>query len=64
MARLVNLPALTQAMLPEWQARWQRSLAHWSGDVSLMVGDEAFMFRFAGTALQLLETSDTCAKNP
>ena len=37
MARLVCLPALTRAMLPEWQARWQRSLARWSGDVSLMV---------------------------
>jgi predicted N-acetyltransferase YhbS len=62
MARLVNLPALTRAMLPEWQARWHRSLAHWSGDISLMVGDEAFTFRFAGTDLQLLETSDPCAK--
>src|SRR5215469_10079935 len=61
MARLVNLPALTRAMLPEWQARWHRSLARWSGDVSLMVGDEAFTFRFAGTDLQVLETSDTCA---
>lgn len=61
MARLVNLPALTRAMLPEWQARWRRSLAHWSGDVSLVVGDEAFTFRFAGTDLQLLETSDLCA---
>ena len=55
MARLVNLPALTQAMLPEWQARWQRSLAHWSGDVSLLVGDEAFTLRIAATNLQLLD---------
>lgn len=61
MARLVNLPALTRAMLPEWQARWHRSLAHWSGNVSLIVGDEAFTFCFAGTDLQLLETSDTYA---
>jgi hypothetical protein len=36
-------------------------LARWSGDVSLMVGNEAFMFHFAGTDLQLLETSSTCA---
>ncbi len=55
MARLVNLPALTRAMLPEWQARWQRSLARWSGDVSLRVGQEAFTLRIAGTQLSLLD---------
>lgn len=56
MARLVSLPALTRAMLPEWQARWQRSLAHWSGDVSLAVGNESFTLRIAGTDLSLLDT--------
>ncbi len=61
MARLVNLPALTRAMLPEWQARWQRSLAHWSGDVSLIVGNEAFTLRITGTNLQLLDTPGTTA---
>lgn len=59
MARLVSLPALTRAMLPEWQARWQRSLAHWSGDISLLVGNEAFTFRIAGRGLQLLDTPGT-----
>ncbi len=59
MARLVCLPALTQAMLPEWQARWQRSLALWSGDVSLIVGDESFTLRIAGTHLQLLDALST-----
>jgi hypothetical protein len=62
MARLVNLPALTRAMLPEWEDRWQRSLAHWSGDVSLMVGNEAFTLRIEGTDLQLLATPSTTAK--
>ena len=62
MARLVNVPALAQAMLPEWQARWQRSLAHWSGDVSLMVGDEAFTLRIEGSDLQLLAAPSTTAK--
>jgi len=62
MARLVNLPALTRAMLPEWQDRWQRSLAHWSGDVSLMVGDEAFTLRIEGSDLQLLAAPSTTAK--
>jgi len=62
MARLVNLPALTRAMLPEWQDRWQRSLARWSGDVSLMVGNEAFTLRIEGSDLQLLATPSTTAK--
>jgi len=26
MARLVHLPILVQALLPEWQARWRHSL--------------------------------------
>jgi predicted N-acetyltransferase YhbS len=57
MARLVSLPALTRAMLPEWQARWQRSLAHWSGDISLIVGDEPLTLRIAGTDLRVLNES-------
>jgi hypothetical protein len=61
MARLVSLPALTRAMLPEWQNRWHRSLAHWSGDVTLVVGDEAFAFRIAGTNLQVLDAPSTTA---
>ena len=61
MARLVSLPALTRAMLPEWQARWQRSLAHWSGDISLVVGNEAFTLRIASADLQLLNAPGTSA---
>jgi hypothetical protein len=61
MAYLVSLHTLTRAMLPEWQTRWRRSLAHWWGDISLVVGGEAFTFHFAGTDLQLLETPDICA---
>jgi hypothetical protein len=59
MARLVSIPALTQVMLPEWQSRWQRSLAHWSGEISLVVGDEAFTLRLSGTNLQLLDRPGT-----
>lgn len=58
MARLVSLPALTRAMLPEWQARWQRSLAHWSGEIFFTIGNEAFTLRISGTNLSLLDTSD------
>lgn len=56
MACLVNLSALTKAMLPEWQARWYRSLAHWSGYISIVVGNEAFTLRFDDRSLQLLNT--------
>ncbi len=54
MARLVNLPVLTRAMLPEWQERWKHSLANFSGDISLIVGDEAFTLRIEGSSLQLV----------
>ena len=54
MARLVDLPAVTQAMLPEWQERWRRSLAHWSGNVLLTVGDESCMLQIEGSELQLV----------
>jgi len=59
MARLVHLSALTRAMLPEWQVRWRRSLAHWSGDISLSVGDEMFTLRITGPDLQLLDATNT-----
>jgi predicted N-acetyltransferase YhbS len=55
MARLAHLPTLLQAMLPEWQARWQRSLAHWSGDVPLIIGEEAYILHIDGNELRLVE---------
>ncbi|HLZ56927.1 MAG TPA: GNAT family N-acetyltransferase, partial [Ktedonosporobacter sp.] len=55
MARLVSLPALIRAMQPEWQARWQCSLAYWSGEISLVVGGKAFTFRLDGQDLQVLD---------
>ena len=58
MARLVNLPVLTRGMLPEWQRRWEVALAHWTGDVTLVVGNKAFTLCIAGTKLDLLDTAD------
>lgn len=55
MARLVHLPTLAQAMLPEWQSRWGRSLANWSGNVSLVVGEEACTLHIDGAAIQLAD---------
>ena len=54
MARLVNLPTFSQAMLPEWQERWRRSLSHWSGNVLLTVGDESCILHFEGSELRLV----------
>jgi GNAT superfamily N-acetyltransferase len=55
MARLVHLPTLAQQMLPEWQARWQRSLAHWSGTLSLAVDGTICALHINGSELTLLE---------
>jgi predicted N-acetyltransferase YhbS len=59
MARLVSQPALAQALLPEWKARWRRSLAHWSGTISLMVGEDTCMLHFDGTQLQRIDAPET-----
>ncbi len=61
MARLVNYPALLQAILPELRVRWQRSLAQWSGDIVLNVDGESAMLRLDGSAVQFLEAVNTTA---
>lgn len=53
--RLVSLPALTRAMLPEWQERWHRALAQWTGDVTFQVEQETFALRITDTNVRLLE---------
>jgi hypothetical protein len=47
-----------QAFLPAWQARWRQSLAHWSGTIALMVGEDTCTLRCDSTQLQLLESSE------
>ena len=54
MARLVNFSALMNAMLPELQARWQRSLARWNGNITLAVDGEACELRIEGRNVQLV----------
>jgi predicted N-acetyltransferase YhbS len=61
MARLVSLPAVLRAILPEWQARWQRSLAHWSGEISFVVGEDSFTMRLDGPDLSLLDAPGSSA---
>jgi predicted N-acetyltransferase YhbS len=53
MARLVDLAVLARELLPEWQARWRRSLAHWSGTLSLLIDDETCTFHIDGSELHL-----------
>ncbi|MBV9230915.1 MAG: GNAT family N-acetyltransferase [Chloroflexi bacterium] len=55
MARPAHLPTLIQAVLPEWQARWQRSLLCWSGTINLTVGKEVYALRINSNELQLLD---------
>ena len=54
MARLVDLSAVAPALLPEWQERWRRSLADWTGSVLLRVGDEGCLLQIDGPELQLV----------
>ncbi len=61
MARLVNYPALLQAILPELSVRWQRSLAQWSGDIILNVDGESCMLRLDGSAIQCLDAVNATA---
>jgi len=40
MVRIVNLPALLEALVPELQSRWDRSRMPWQGSLALAVDDE------------------------
>jgi hypothetical protein len=40
-----------QAIFPELQERWKPSLAQWSGDISLLVGEEMYTLGINGTEL-------------
>lgn len=62
MARLVSIPVLARALLPEWQSHWQRSLAHWSGTISLLVGEETCTLRINGRDLSLIDQPEATAE--
>lgn len=57
MARTIHLPTLILSMLPEWQARWKRALSQWSGEISLVVGEEVHTLHIEGTELKLVSAS-------
>jgi predicted N-acetyltransferase YhbS len=62
MARLVSLSALAQALLPAWQDRWRHSLAHWSGSIALLVGDDACTLHLDGTRLRLIDAAENATR--
>ena len=68
MSRLIRLSTLAHSLLPEWQARWQRSLVSWSGDIQLLVGEEMCTLRIDGDELSLIAgpgiASDTVQLTP
>lgn len=55
MARIIHLPALMAALLPELQERWRRALAYWQGELVFTVGDEAFALRIHDRIVQLAD---------
>jgi hypothetical protein len=55
MARIVHLPALMSALLPELQARWRHSLAYWQGELVFTIGEEAFALRIHDRTVQLVD---------
>jgi predicted N-acetyltransferase YhbS len=56
MARLVSLPMVAHALLPAWQARWRQALAYWSGNISLIIGEDTCTLHIEGTNLHLVDS--------
>lgn len=61
MGRLTDFPLLMSAILPEFQARWQRSLARWNGVIELTVEGEICALQFNDTHIQLADRYDAAA---
>ncbi|GCE29019.1 hypothetical protein KDA_45030 [Dictyobacter alpinus] len=61
LARFTRLPLLFNAMLPELEARWQRSLAHWSGELQFIIENERVTLAINGATLELVETAGPTA---
>jgi len=61
MACLVNFPLALRAALPELQARWQRSLAQWQGNVLFTVNGENALLAVSGSRIALAATADADA---
>lgn len=57
MGCLTDFPLLLASLLPEFQARWKRSLAHWTGEIGLTVEGQTRLIRLDGTEVRLAEAA-------
>ena len=53
MARIIDVQTLVREVLPAWQARWQRSLASWSGTLAFAIDGEPFHLDIHGTQISI-----------
>lgn len=56
MSSLVDFPLLLDSMLPELQARWQRALAQWTGEIMLTVEGQSCVLQLDGAHLRLADS--------
>jgi predicted N-acetyltransferase YhbS len=56
LARPGSIQALAEAMLPEWQERWQQSAVNVPGALMLVLGDEGFTLQLSQAGIRLLES--------
>lgn len=61
MGCLIDFPLLMHTILPELQARWQHSLAQWSGEFTLVVDGQTCTLRLNDADVQLVEGVHTVA---
>jgi predicted N-acetyltransferase YhbS len=59
MGCLTNFPLLMASIVPELQARWQRSLAQWSGEIVFTVAGQTRVLHIDGAHIQLREKAAT-----
>ncbi len=52
MGRLIDFHDVIAAILPELQTRWQRSLAIWTGEISLTVDGQTCVLHIDGANIQ------------
>ena len=55
LARLGSIQVLAEAMLPEWQERWQQGAVRWSGALKFALGDEGFTLELSQAGIRVLE---------
>ncbi|HLG64452.1 MAG TPA: GNAT family N-acetyltransferase [Ktedonosporobacter sp.] len=63
MACLTSFPILMRSILPELQARWQRGLAQWSGEIALTVNGETRTLHINGPEIQLTKHNSAAASH-